>query len=65
LKRAVTIAPSTATPSAPPTWRLVLIVADATPACPGGIPAIAAATIGEMVSPSPSPSSISGPSSSR
>ena len=50
-------APSTATPSVAPTWRLVEATAAATPACDGGIPVIAVFVIGGLIIPVPMPNS--------
>ena len=50
-----TIAPATATPSVGPTWREVVAIAAATPACARGIPDTAALVIGALTSPKPSP----------
>ena len=50
-----TIAPTTATPSVEPTWREVVAIAAATPACARGIPETAALVIGALTNPKPSP----------
>ena len=52
---AVAIAPTTATPSVRPTWRLVVATAAATPAWLAGMPDTAAFVIGGLTAPNPSP----------
>src|SRR5262249_7526185 len=49
--------PSTATPSAPPTWRTVSFIADPTPALAGGSVAMIESVAGTMASPIPRPCS--------
>src|SRR5207302_5839771 len=51
----VTMAPSRATPNTPPSSRLVLVAAEATPACLVGTEAITAAVMGAMVRAMPEP----------
>jgi hypothetical protein len=54
---AVSSEPAIATPSAWPTWRLVEAMLEATPACPGGMPATAAFVIWPLTMPIPTPKS--------
>ena len=56
---AATIAPITAIPSDPPTWRIELRTADPTPALSTGTEPIAAAVTGVIVEPMPMPPMIS------
>ena len=49
------IAPTSATPSDWPTWRLVEATAEATPACAGGMPETAVFVIGGLTEPKPIP----------
>jgi hypothetical protein len=49
------IAPTIATPSDWPTWRLVEATAEATPACAGGMPDTAVFVIGGLTEPKPTP----------
>ncbi len=51
-----------ARPRAPPTWRVVLIRPEASPASWGGTPAVADRVIGTNDIPSPKPISTTGPS---
>ena len=46
--------PMTATPSAPPTWRVVSLIAEPTPARPRGTAPMIDAVAGAIVSPMPS-----------
>src|SRR5204863_5931222 len=50
-----TSAPTTATPSVWPTWRDVVAIAAATPACARGNPETAALVIGALTNPKPMP----------
>lgn len=55
--RATATVPISATPSDPPTWRLVEATAAATPDCERGIPETAVLVIGALTTPKPSPKS--------
>src|SRR5947207_3321157 len=49
--------PSTATPSAPPVWRVVSLTAEPTPAFPGGSDPMIDSVAGDVVKPMPAPNS--------
>jgi len=57
--RRFTSAPSSATPSTPPTWRPALSTAEAIPACSDGAASMTAAVIAGMVKDMPNPMAIS------
>src|SRR5581483_6471921 len=50
--------PSTATPSAPPVWRVVSLTAEPTPALPGGSDPMIDSVAGAVVKPMPAPNQI-------
>jgi len=55
----LTNAPSSATPSTPPTWRLALSTAAAIPACSCGASSTTAAVIAGIVKDMPNPTALS------